>query len=388
MFGKLHHLSQGLFSSKVYVQADQFKLKRQVSVVPCWPRCYSWYFVNMIQTGAEGWTKWPPQIDTPFGPNTWFSQSINTSFQPPMTATLAWWFSVGGSASAKQCRPPQRSIAFARCCSWYNVLFPKELLMAHCARFIRFGPSTFWQREETAQEHYRGAQCTSYPSSRTASGWKWKSPATQRLEWSGMWDRALRKMSTCDLHDQENGGKNTSDLIVLPVIPTPTKYLTKFLAYHLTFWHITWQFIFGMHILPFYLTFFLANSLTFFLASYLLSILAFYLTSILAYILTFFLAYVVIYFLRILSGILAGMRSGTLSAILFSIYSDILSGILSGIMYSDIFSAILSGIYADVLSAILSGIFSHIFLPNISRTLAGISVRYSGNAPRLSRSSL
>jgi hypothetical protein len=32
MFGKLHHLSQDLFSSKVYVQADQFKLKRQVSV--------------------------------------------------------------------------------------------------------------------------------------------------------------------------------------------------------------------------------------------------------------------------------------------------------------------------------------------------------------------
>ena len=234
MFGKLHHLSQGLFSSKVYVQADQFKLKRQVSVVPCWPRCYSWYFVNMIQTGAEGWTKWPPQIDTPFGPNTWFSQSINTSFQPPMTATLAWWFSVGGSASAKQCRPPQRSIAFARCCSWYNVLFPKELLMAHCARFIRFGPSTFWQREETAQEHYRGAQCTSYPSSRTASGWKWKSPATQRLEWSGMWDRALRKMSTCDLHDQENGGKTQVILLYFQWSP-PRQNIWQ------SFWHIIWH---------------------------------------------------------------------------------------------------------------------------------------------------
>jgi hypothetical protein len=55
-----------------------------------------------------------------------------------------------------------------------------------------------------------------------------------------MWDRALRKMSTCDLDDQENGGKNTSYLIVPDKISDKVSGISfDILAYHLTIylWH-------------------------------------------------------------------------------------------------------------------------------------------------------
>lgn len=153
--------------------------------------------------------------------------------------------------------------------------------MAHCARFIRFGPYFLAAGRNGARTLPRRAV---YILSLFKNGiWMKVEVAGNSTPW------VIWNVGSCFAKDvymwptwPRKWRKNTSYLIVLPVIPTQTKYLTMFLTYHLTFWHITWQFIYGMHILPFYLTFFLANRLTFFLASYLLSILAFYLTSILA----------------------------------------------------------------------------------------------------------